>query len=232
MQAVILAGGFGTRLRSRIADVPKPMAPVAGRPFLEYLLDRLDRAGCERVVLATGHLSDVIERHFGARYRGIQVEVSRELMPLGTGGAIVQALRRLPEGPALVLNGDTWLDLDWADFTDWCQARAGCDAIVLRSLPDISRFGSVKLEGERVRAFGEKAGAGPGLINAGVYWLSLASLLRFDLPEVFSIEAEYFQPYIGEIDLRGYVMDGAFIDIGVPEDYDRAQIELPRWIAG
>lgn len=230
MQAIILAGGFGTRLRSRIKDLPKPMAPVAGRPFLEYLLDRLDKGGCSKVVLATGHLSQVIEDHFGDRYRGLAIEYSREASPLGTGGAIVQALRLLPAQPALVLNGDTWLDLDPAAFVAWCEARPGCDAIVLRSLPDASRYGSVELAGERILRFGEKAAEGPGLINAGVYWLHLQSFQGFDLPTAFSIETDFFQPHVTELDLRGFVMDGNFIDIGVPQDYDRAQVELPRWL--
>ena len=232
MQAIVLAGGFGTRLRARVADLPKPMAPVAGRPFLEYLLDRLADAGCQRVVLATGHLSERIEAHFGRRYRELDIAYSHEHTPLGTGGAIVQALHALPAEPTLALNGDSWLELDLADFERWCIHQPEADAMVLRALPDVSRYGSVRLDGERVMAFGEKAGSGPGVINAGIYWLRRRSFAGLDLPTAFSIENDYFAPHVTQLGWRGYVSHGHFIDIGLPEDYDRAQTELPRWVAG
>lgn len=229
MQAIVLAGGFGTRLRSRVADVPKPMAPVAGRPFLDYLLDALQHQGCTQVVLATGHLSSVIERHVGTSHLGMQVLYSREDTPLGTGGAIRQALQLLPPLPTLVLNGDTWLELDLNAFLAWCDARSPADAVVLRRVPDVARFGSVTLDGERVLSFGEKAGTGPGLINAGVYRLRLQTFEGFNLPTAFSIENDLFQPHVAKLDLRGHVSEGHFIDIGVPEEFDRAQLALPRW---
>ena len=231
MQAIILAGGFGTRLRTRVSDVPKPMAPVAGQPFLVYLLDALQRQGCAQVVLATGHLSEVIERHIGHSHRGMPVQYSHEAAPLGTGGAIRQALRLLPPLPTLVLNGDTWLGLDLRDFEAWCDARAPADAVVLRRVPDVARFGSVTLDGEQVLRFGEKAGSGAGLINAGVYRLRAQTFDGFDLPAAFSIENDLFQPHAARLGLRGHVSEGHFIDIGVPEDYDRAQIVLPQWTA-
>ncbi len=231
MQAIVLAGGFGTRLRARVADLPKPMAPVAGRPFLEYLLDRLAGAGCRRVVLATGHLAERITSHFGDRYCGMGIAYSHEHEPLGTGGAIVQALRALPPEPALALNGDSWLEVDLADFNAWCLTQPERDAMVLRALPDVSRYGSVRLQGERVVAFGEKAGQGPGLINAGIYRLRLSSFAGYPLPQAFSIENDFFHPHAARLGLRGYVSQGHFIDIGLPEDYDRAQTELPRWAA-
>lgn len=229
MQAIVLAGGFGTRLRSRVRDVPKSMAPIAGRPFLGYLLERLERAGCSTVVLATGYLSENIERHFGTAYRSLQLRYSREEKPLGTGGAIVRALSSLPAGPALVLNGDTWLDVDLAAFADWSTQRPGAGALVLREVPEVSRFGAVRLEGERIVGFGEKAGCGPGCINAGIYRLALESFRRFDLPEAFSLETDFFQRHVGALDLRGYVCHGDFIDIGVPEEFDRAQQLIPAW---
>jgi D-glycero-alpha-D-manno-heptose 1-phosphate guanylyltransferase len=228
VQAIILAGGFGTRLRARITDVPKPMAPIQGRPFLEFLLDRLVRAGCARVVLATGYLSEVIEQHFGSQYRGMQVAYSHEASPLGTGGAVLQALRQITAEPTLVMNGDTWLDMDLGEFVEWARQRAPADAIVLRRVEDVSRFGSVALDAERITHFGEKRFSGPGLINAGIYWLQLASFERYPFPAAFSLENEFFQAHLTELDLRGFVTEGAFIDIGVPEEFDRAQIEIPR----
>jgi D-glycero-D-manno-heptose 1,7-bisphosphate phosphatase len=234
MQAIVLAGGFGTRLRARVADVPKPMAPVAGRPFLEYLLDRLADAGCHHVVLATGHMADVIQGHFGPRYQGMAIAYSHEAAPLGTGGAVVQAQRALPQEvdePTLVLNGDSWLDVDLAAFAAWAAAVPDTDAMVLRALPDVARYGSVRLDGEMVVAFGEKAGSGPGLINAGIYRLRRATFSGYALPQAFSIENDFFAPHIAELGMRGQVCHGEFIDIGLPEDFDRAQTDLPRWVA-
>jgi NDP-sugar pyrophosphorylase family protein len=233
MQAIVLAGGFGTRLRARVSDVPKPMAPVAGRPFLEYLLDRLVAAGCTRLVLATGYLHEVIERHFGAAYRGMAVGYSLETKPLGTGGAVLKALQGLPDEPALVMNGDTWLNLELAAFVAWARQREPADVVLLRRVDDIARYGSVVLgaDGEHIVRFGERAGSGPGMINAGIYWLHRAALARYSFPESFSLESDHFRPHATELGLRGRITEAPFIDIGVPEDYDRAQTEIPRWLA-
>jgi D-glycero-alpha-D-manno-heptose 1-phosphate guanylyltransferase len=194
-------------------------------------MDRLHAAGCGRVALATGHLSQAIEGHFGTNYRGMPISYSIERTPLGTGGAIVQALYALPLAPTLVLNGDTWLDVDLARFDAWCELRADAGALVLRTVPDVSRYGRVRVDGEKVVAFGEKGSVAPGLINAGIYRLRLGDFERFNLPAAFSVENDFFQPHCGALDLRGFVTEGRFIDIGVPEDYDRAQTELPIWAA-
>lgn len=229
IQAVVLAGGFGTRLRSRVADLPKAMAPVAGRPFLEYVLDRLVDSGVARIVLATGYLSETIESHFGGAYRGVPVGYSREDTPLGTGGAIAKALRALPAQTTVVLNGDTWLDVDLTAFHTWCLQQPGVPGLVLREVRDVSRFGAVALDGERIDAFGEKQTSGRGFVNAGVYGLALSHFDGFGLPEVFSIETDFFQRCIGRRPLRGFPCRGEFIDIGVPDEFDRAQADLPRW---
>ena len=231
MQAIVLAGGFGTRLRARVSDLPKPMAPVAGRPFLEYVLDRLVASGVSQVSLATGYLSETIEQHFGCAYRGMPLRYSRERVPLGTGGAVLQALRGLPHGTTLVLNGDTWLDVDLATFFAWCLKMPQSPGVVLREVPQTGRFGVVALDGERIVNFGEKCSSGRGWINAGVYGLSLAQLEPFDLPASFSLEIDLFQKHAAALQMRGYPTRGDFIDIGVPEEFDRAQIELPRWQA-
>ena len=116
MEAIVLAGGFGTRLATRLGGVPKPMALVAGRPFLEILLTQLQRAGCTRVVLSVGHLHSVIQDHFGASFLGMRVDYAIESVPLGTGGAIRLALKQIREESVLVLNGDTFLQADYADM--------------------------------------------------------------------------------------------------------------------
>jgi D-glycero-alpha-D-manno-heptose 1-phosphate guanylyltransferase len=230
MQAVILAGGLGTRLRERVADRPKAMASVAGRPFLDYLLAWLERGGCQGVVLATGHLSDVIERHFGHHHGHMHVAYSHEEQPLGTGGAVLQALRgHLAGQPALVLNGDTWLGLDLQMFVRWCEQAPQSDAMVLRAVDDAARFGRVTLADGMVAGFGEKSVPGPGLINAGAYWLREQSFEGLALPAAFSLEKDVFEPHVRRLGMRAYVSDGAFIDIGVPDDFDRAQALLPGW---
>jgi D-glycero-alpha-D-manno-heptose 1-phosphate guanylyltransferase len=232
MRAVILAGGLGTRLRERVADLPKVMAPVAGRPFIDYLLDWLERGGCHGVVLATGHLSEVIERHVAQRQSRLPVLCCPEDQPLGTGGAVLHALQAHLRGePALVLNGDTWLGLDLPDFVRWCQTEPGAAAMVLRQVDDAARYGRVTLAQGRVTRFGEKSAPGAGLINAGAYWLSEHSFEGLAPQGPFSLEIDLLQPHAARLGIRGYVSEGSFIDIGVPQDFDRAQTLLPLWAA-
>ncbi len=231
MQAVILAGGFGTRLRSSVPDLPKCLAPVAGRPFIEYQLDGLAAAGCHRVVVATGYLADAVRQRLGDRHGSMAIEYSHEDSPLGTGGAIARALARLPDLPTLVMNGDTWLGLDLAAFRAWCDARPESIGIVLRRVPDATRFGRVELDGDRIRVFGAAGTGGPGLVNAGVYRLRRSAFDGHGLGEAFSIENDFFKPHAGALDLRGFVTEAYFIDIGIPADYERAQTELPAEFA-
>jgi D-glycero-alpha-D-manno-heptose 1-phosphate guanylyltransferase len=231
MEALVLAGGLGSRLRARLGDLPKSLAPVAGRPFLTYALDLLHAAECRRVVLATGYLSEAIESHFGSAYRGIPIQYSREQDPLGTGGAIVNALDQFNDGPFLVMNGDTWFGFDIRACVSWCEDQGDLDAMVVRRVPDSSRYGAVALKDGWVDAFGEKRSSEPGFVNAGAYYLRRRTFSAFELPTAFSIERDLFQPHARQMRLRGYVAAGDFIDIGVPEDYDRAQIDLPRWLS-
>lgn len=231
MQAVILAGGFGTRLRSSVPDLPKCLAPVAGRPFVEYQLEGLAAAGYRRVVVATGYLAEAVRQRLGDRFADMQIEYSHEDSPLGTGGAIVRALDRLPDRPTLVMNGDTWLGLDLAAFRAWCEARPGSLGIVLRRVPDAARFGRVVLDGDRIEVFGGAGTSGPGLVNAGVYLLRRGVFDGHGLGEAFSIENDFFKPHARTLDLRGFVTEAYFIDIGIPADYERAQTELPAEFA-
>lgn len=229
MHAIVLAGGFGTRLRARVSDVPKPMAPVAGRPFLEFVLDQLVAAGCSDVILCVGYLADVVEAHFGVAYRGLGVRYLREQSPLGTGGATAAALAEVPSGRALVLNGDSYMQTDLRPFIDACRAEPERAAIVLRRIDDVSRYGSAMVDGDRLVAFGEKSAQGPGLINAGIYWLDRRSFERLGLAGAFSLENDYFAPHARDLGARAQVAEGHFIDIGLPNDYDRAQQLLPAW---
>ena len=223
--AVVLAGGFGTRLQSVVADVPKPMAPVAGRPFLEVLLDTLADAGVGRVVLAVGYKREVIERHFEAAYRGMTIEYSVESAPLGTGGALRQALDLTGVARALVLNGDTWCPVDLQALIDTHRRHAAMLTLTLTQVPDAGRFGAVELDADgRVRAFHEKrAGGGPGRINAGVYVVERSLLSYAPSTCDFSFETDVMQRQVGHVPVFGHVTDAPFIDIGIPSEFARAQ---------
>jgi D-glycero-alpha-D-manno-heptose 1-phosphate guanylyltransferase len=230
MEAIILAGGLGTRLASRLGGVPKAMAPVAGRPFLEILLDQLDRAGCARVTLSVGHLHTVIQDHFGARYRGMSLDYAVESSPLGTGGAIRAALQKAAEPSVLVLNGDTFLQADYADMMRFHRAHACSLTLAVTHRDDLSRYGRVLVSGDLITGFEEKDRAGPGFINAGAYIMEKNLVWPKALPEQFSFEREFLEPEVALIAPAAYPVKGVFLDIGIPEDLDRAQTELASFM--
>jgi D-glycero-alpha-D-manno-heptose 1-phosphate guanylyltransferase len=222
MQAIVLAGGFGTRLRQVVSDVPKPMAPVAGRPFLEYVLDGLARNGVAQVVLSVGFMADKIMGHFGTRYASLSIDYAVEDSPLGTGGAVAAALAHCSDNPVLVLNGDTWLDLELAELqAQWQASRL--PIIVSRAVDDVARYGQLDVQGGLVTGFLEKGGHGPGLINAGVYVLPRDIFGSKAPSPPFSIEADFLASYVRAHATQVFVSKGEFIDIGVPEDYARVQ---------
>lgn len=199
------------------------MAAVAGRPFLEHLLSRLASQGVERVVLAVGYLRECIVDHFGNAWGGLDIAYSVEREPLGTGGAVKQALSLVGPGPCFVLNADTWLDFDMrAMLAAHCQAACGL-TMAVRPLDEVGRFGALEIEGGRVVGFHEKGRSGPGAINAGVYLLGPAVLEGLELPERFSIESDFLMPQVSRLRPLAFEVQGDFIDIGVPEDYERAQ---------
>lgn len=227
MKAIVLAGGLGTRLRERVPDLPKPMAPVAGRPFLEYVLDRLIAGGVNEVILSVGYQAEIIMNHFGKIYQNVAISYAIEDKPLGTGGAVVHALTGKGDEPVLVLNGDTLLNVDYSELMHWYMQAPTQVAMVLRKLQNVSRYGSVKVSGKRVVDFLEKGKCGPGLINAGVYIIQPGVFEDFGLTGVFSIEVDFLQKYCETLSPGAFLTDSYFIDIGVPDDYERAQRELP-----
>ena len=230
MEAIILAGGLGTRLAGRLDGVPKSMAPVAGRPFLEILLIQLHRAGCTRVLLSVGHLHTVIQDHFGASFHGMPIDYVIESAPLGTGGAIRLALGQSDEESALVLNGDTFLQTNFAGMMEFHRAEGAGVTIAVVHQPDIARYGGVLLEGKRIVGFEEKGRSGPGWISAGAYILNRELEWPHSLKEKFSIEKDYFVPEIARLRPAAYKVEGYFLDIGIPEDLDRAQTELAQLV--
>jgi D-glycero-alpha-D-manno-heptose 1-phosphate guanylyltransferase len=228
-EAIVLAGGLGTRLRAVVSDVPKPLAPIAGRPFLHWLLDGLARQGIARVVLATGYMAGTIRDVIGETHAGMAVLHSEETTPLGTGGALWAALGLCSGERVFMLNGDTWLGAPLAPIA--AQAPAADLVMAVRPVPDRSRYGSVVVEGDRVLGMAEKGPGGAGLVNAGLYLARRDLPARRPMPGPFSLEAEILaQP--GALDIRAHVTEAPFIDIGTPEDFHRAQALIPAWAAG
>lgn len=225
MEAIILAGGLGTRLREVVVDVPKPMAPVVGRPFLEILLNALAYKGFKRVILSVGFMAEKISSYFGPLYAGIDLVYAIEKNPLGTGGAVRLSLEQAVSDHVFVFNGDTFLDLEIDQVEQQWQARQR-SIIVGRAVPDTSRYGRLLASDGVVQGFAGKDIAGPGLINAGCYVLKRQQLDGFSAGQPFSLESDFLAPAVvrGEFDV--FVTTGKFIDIGVPEDFLRAQTEL------
>jgi D-glycero-alpha-D-manno-heptose 1-phosphate guanylyltransferase len=223
MEAIVLAGGLGTRLASRLNGVPKPMAPVAGRPFLEILLSKLQRSGCTRVILSVGYLGDVIRNHFGSDFAGMAIDYVVEDMPLGTGGAIRKALGAATEDSVLVLNGDTFLDMDYGAALSFHHQHGAAVTLTITPMDDIARYGEVITRNNRVIGFAEKGRAGQGWINGGVYVLSRTIPWPVELGEKFSFEMNFLAQEVAAYKLAAFAVNGLFLDIGVPEDLDRAQ---------
>lgn len=226
MEAVILAGGLGTRINSRLKDLPKSMAPIGGRPFLALLLDQLFAARCARVLLSVGHLRGAILETFGDSYCGMPLNYVIEEKPLGTGGAIQVALAQTQEQVTLVLNGDTYVDLDFTAIAALHHSACRPMTMAVTHVHDTSRYGGVIIEGGLITGFTEKGSLGPGWINAGVYVLNQDFPWPKNLTPPFSFETDVLGPALGQIFPAAFQSNGYFLDIGVPEDLDRAQKEL------
>jgi|ERR1700757_225388 len=225
-EAIILAGGFGTRLREVVSDVPKPMAPVNGKPFLDYQLRYLKHYGIERVILSVGHLSEKITEHYGNNFAGIEIVYSVEKEPLGTGGGIRLAMEKCKEYDVLVLNGDSFFSIDLHNFYNKYSDSVADGALALRYIDNCARYGTIILgEMDIIKAFNEKARhKTPGIINAGVYILSRDIYMEeTHAGKNFSIEKDFFEKKLNKLTLYGFTYNGYFIDIGIPEDYKQAQ---------
>lgn len=225
-QAVVLAGGKGTRLGGLTAETPKPLLPVAGRPFIEWVIGNLATEGVRRVVLSVGYRADAFETWLRGFPSELEIDLFVEDEPLGTGGALPLMVARL-DAAFFVLNGDTIFDAPLAALAGLVAAPEYAGAVALRHLPDTSRYGRVVLSGERVTAFSEKTGAAPGLINGGIYALRRESLVGLGSPS--SLEQDLLPSLAAAGTLAGLPADGFFIDIGVPQSYAEAQVSVPRW---
>jgi D-glycero-alpha-D-manno-heptose 1-phosphate guanylyltransferase len=219
----VLAGGLGTRLREVVPDLPKPLAPVAGRPFLAWLLDAFEQAGMRRAILATGYRSEAIEQTIGTDWGRMEVAYSREEQPLGTGGAIRQAAGLVRGDGVHLVNGDTFLRYDPRALEAATRACGCALGLALARVEDVGRYGAVEVAAGRVAGFREKGGAGPGLINAGSYFLATDGLGRLPGGPAYSFESCVLVPWSDAGQVAAFDRTSDFIDIGVPEDYARAQ---------
>lgn len=231
MEAIVLAGGLGTRLRSVVQDVPKCMAPVAGRPFLYYLLHYLEKYQVDHVVLALGYKHEVVLDWLQDQVFKMEISWVIEEEPLGTGGAIFKACSSLREKQVLVLNGDTIFNIDLLSFYRMSEKVGKAILLALKPMVDFDRYGNVELGEENlVISFHEKRYCEKGYINGGIYMLNLASGLFDGCDKKFSFETDILQRRVHEGIIEGCISDGYFIDIGIPEDYERANRELCEYL--
>jgi NDP-sugar pyrophosphorylase family protein len=230
-QAVILVGGRGTRLGALTNQTPKPMLMVGEKPFLEYLLQRLKQQTIRKILLCVGYLAESFQQYFGDGQRlGLQIEYNLETEPAGTGGPLVLARDRLDE-QFFVFNGDTIFDIPLQALSEKLRLQPEALGIIaLRTVPDISRYSGVQLGGDWILRFHEKGGAGAGLINGGIYCLRKTAVDLLSAPPC-SIEKNLFPLLAGRRELLGESFAGYFIDIGLPETLQQAEVELPGWLA-
>jgi D-glycero-alpha-D-manno-heptose 1-phosphate guanylyltransferase len=232
-EAIILAGGLGTRLRAVVSDIPKCMAPVAGKPFLHYVIEQLKKYGVEHFIFSVGYKSESIINFVNAELIPGNDEIpgsfkfSIEKEPLGTGGAIKLACEKVAGDHVLICNGDTLFKINSEKLSDFhLQHNADC-TLCLKPMKNFERYGVVEMNADNsIRSFKEKQFYKAGLINGGVYALNVRNFIKEQLPEKFSFEKDYLEKYVGKRNLYAVIQDEYFIDIGIPEDYERAGKEL------
>lgn len=223
MQAIILAGGFGTRLQSVVSDVPKPMAPINGKPFLEYMLEELNNQNFNKVVLAVGYKKEAIIDYFGNKYKNIELVYSAENEPLGTGGCVKQAMNYIDDEFVFILNGDTMFKVDFGKMSKLNSLSIAC-----KKMFNFDRYGEVNIQNGIITKFEEKKYVKEGYINGGIYYLPKNIFDSYDLPKKFSMEKDFFEKYIKKLNIKAFLSEDYFIDIGIPEDYQKAQYDFQK----
>jgi D-glycero-alpha-D-manno-heptose 1-phosphate guanylyltransferase len=231
MEAIILAGGMGTRLQSVIKDVPKPMADINGKPFLWYLLVFLQKGGVTKVIFSVGYKQAFIKEYFKDSFLGMEIVYSSEDKPLGTGGAIKKALAFTTEKEVLVLNGDTFFNFSLVELYEKHNSQSSKITLGLKPMQNFDRYGSVEVTDSVVTMFEEKKFKDHGLINAGAYLMDRDIFSMLDVTEeTFSFEKDYLEKNLSRLKPAGYLCDGYFVDIGIPEDYEKAKKEINDYI--
>lgn len=231
--AIILAGGLGTRLRSVVPDLPKCMASVAGRPFLHYLIAHLKREGIQNFIFSVGYKSESIinfvnqELSPTANPATNDVQFSAEKEPLGTGGAIKLACEKVSDHNVLVCNGDTLFKVNTRKLNNFHLRHNSDCTLCLKPMNNFERYGVVQMNDDAsIKSFKEKQFYESGFINGGIYVLDVINFKKENLPEKFSFEKDYLEKYVEKRNFYAVIQDEYFIDIGIPEDYERAQHEL------
>ena len=226
-EVIVLAGGFGTRLREAVPDLPKVMAPVAGRPFLSHVIDTLRMQGLSRFIFSLGYKADIIEKFLNDRYPTLDYATVIEEEPLGTGGGIRLALQKAKDENVLIVNGDTLFKVDVRGlFEQHTKHRAEC-TLALKPMNAFDRYGAVQMDDKkRILSFEEKRFYEAGLINGGVYLLNKEKFFHRSFPRRFSFEKDYLEAYCHEGTFYGAVQESYFIDIGIPSDFEKAQQDL------
>jgi D-glycero-alpha-D-manno-heptose 1-phosphate guanylyltransferase len=228
-EAIILAGGLGTRLRDSVPDLPKCMAPVAGRPFLFYVINYLRSQGIEKFIFATGYMHEIIEEYLNTQFPTLNFECSVEKEPLGTGGAIQLVLSKATGQDLVIANGDTLYKVDLHKASLFhVRQQAEC-TILLKPMLNFDRYGVVETNADNlVDNFKEKQYYQKGNINGGIYLLNKDKFLDEAFLSKFSFEKDYLEKFCKVRRISGQIQDEYFIDIGIPEDYNRAQRELSQ----
>ena len=230
--AIILAGGMGTRLKTIISDLPKPMAPIMNVPFLTYQLNYLKHFGIKKVIFSVGYLSEKIIAHYNQSFENISIEYSIEKNPLGTGGGIRMAMSNLNEDLVLILNGDSFFDLNLEQFYNLHLEQKAEFSLALRYVNNSERYGNIEFNSSnQITSFIEKNQLNQsGYINAGVYILSKKLYLQNTKPDInFSIEKDFFEKQLNQLIIKGFEFKDYFIDIGIPEDYLKAQNDFKEF---
>ena len=218
-EAIVLAGGLGTRLRSEIGESPKPLAPINGEPFLTHVFKYLQKNGINKVVLSVGYKWELIKKEYGDKWRDIEIKYAVEKERLGTGGAIKLAMADINSENFYVLNGDTLFDVNLLTLeTLHFNNNAEC-TLALKDLYRVSRYGSVELKDDKISAFREKEYRERAIINGGIYCLNKSILIQFPKADIFSFESDYLEKNTAKKSIFGKLFSEYFIDIGVPEDY-------------
>ena len=223
MEAIILAGGFGTRLKPLINNLPKPMAPINKRPFLEILLKSLQEKGFKRIILSLHYMPEKIINYFKDSFNGMKIDYVIEESPLGTGGAIKNSFSEVNNEQVYIFNGDSYVDFDFK-ITEKLRKRINDPIIFLKEIDNVERYGTVKIKNNLIIGFEEKAKRGKGFINAGIYILNKKLFSDFPDKKAFSFEKDYLAKKINKSPHYFYLCEGLFIDIGIPEDFRKAKL--------
>lgn len=223
MEAVILSGGKGTRLQSVIKDIPKTMADVNGTPFLETTLQWLNSFNINKVILAVGYKKEYIKKYFGNNYKNINLIYSEEEEPLGTGGAIKKALKECVDDNVIVMNGDVLARVDLNKMYEKHLSLGSVMTIAVKEMTNFDRFGVVKFNKDRITRFEEKKYVEKGFMNTGIYIMNKDIFENKIENKSFSIENDYLSKYVDKDKISPFIFAGEFIDIGIPEDYQKIQ---------